>query len=809
LDKDYEALKIGVMLHDIGKLLERGGYTGDKELYKNSYGHEKSGVKFFEEYFDKFGFNFLPKESKDIIKNIIGKHHCENISSNEKSVNIVKLADWLSSGERIYSEKKIEGGRQTQGLCSIFEEISLNDINDINDEKEIEYSNFGKYNLVELKITKDIFPKKIYPKEKYKNLVNKFLKEVDNNIDNFEKLCQLMYKYTWCVPSATYSIKGKYLPDISLYDHSKTTCAIACCLYQGLNKGIDYEEDIISILKDGTKKTHKAWRKDIFSLIHGDISGIQNFIFKITSKGANKSLKGRSFYIDFLAEICARYIIKELNLPITNILFVGGGHFYILSYKIDSTLNFEKKINDILFEKFGIDLYVALGKVDLSPIDFLINRVDDNSGIPYKWRKVAEVTSKREMKKFDYKGDELFKPRGQGGDIKICSVCKQEGKVSNSERKCRYCLSFEKLTRKLIDFEKNKVFKIDEIKDLDIFKDFFENDMVKFENTIYNLPDENGNLKIPYKICSMAFPFSNGTVRDFSELANDSEGVKKLAILKMDVDNLGKIITKGLGENATISRLSTLSSMLSLFFTGYIPYLIKSNNIYKKSIYLTYSGGDDTLIVGAWDKIWDLAKKIRKEFHEFTCENKYITLSAGIALVDPKFEFKKGVSLAEKELERAKDNFENDNKKEKNSICIFGYPIFWDSIDELNRLEENFIKALNSKKMKKRILHISQKVFNHLRKILKIKEDDAGNEKIIVNISYLWRMRYYLYKNYPKENGELESYVKFIEDYLKNIEKYIIEGNIDKLKQINFNTIIVAARIAELKSRNNEEEIGL
>jgi len=39
-------------------------------------------------------------------------------------------------------------------------------------------------------------------------------------------LLMLMQRYTWCIPSAYY----KALPDVSLYDHSRMTAAIAACL---------------------------------------------------------------------------------------------------------------------------------------------------------------------------------------------------------------------------------------------------------------------------------------------------------------------------------------------------------------------------------------------------------------------------------------------------------------------------------------------------------------------------------------------------------------------------------------------------
>ena len=800
MNQEYEALKIGALLHDIGKLLERSGYRGTTELYTKSYGHEKSGIRFFNEYFDKFGFNPSTEKEKDIIKEIIGMHHCKNIKNNKWHINIVKLADWLSSGERIESEHEIEQKREWQALCSIFEEISLNG------KKTVKYGDAKKYNLIELNVSKNIFPEKAYPNRDYADLKNKFLSELNGNTGNFEKLCQLMQKYTWCVPSTTYwKNRAEYLPDVSLYDHSKTTCAIACCLYCALNNKIIEENDIINMLSKGIKNSIGG-NKNIFSLIHGDISGVQDFIFNITSKGTNKSLKGRSFYLDFLTELCAKYVIQELDLPTTNILFYGGGHFYILTYKINDkrTLEFEKAINNILFEKFGADLYVAIGKVDLRPIDFLIDCMDENTkiGIPYKWKESVEATSKRKMKKFEYKGVELFKPRGKGGNTKRCPICKEENEMSKHDSgKCIYCKSFEDLTKKLKEFGDKGVFEIEEIKELKVLKDFFKSKMVEFENRAYNLPDNNGNLKIPYKIGSIAFPVTEDKLRDFSELANDSEGAKKLAILKMDVDNLGKMITKGL-KYATISRLSTLSFMLTLFFTGHIPHLIKSSDKYKNSVYLTYSGGDDTLIVGAWDKVWDLAKQIRDDFKEFVCENEDITLSAGIVLVSPKFEYRKGVYLAEEELENAKENKVKIDgvEKEKNSVSIFGHSLNWNKIEDEKKLEEGFVNAID-KLGKKRVVHLVQKTSINLRKALR---KNTPETEIRINIPYLWRMKYYLYRNYSKKEGGLDNNVKFIDNYLNDIENKIRKCDVEKLEEINFNDIIIASRIAELKSRNEE-----
>jgi CRISPR-associated protein Csm1 len=296
----------------------------------------------------------------------------------------------------------------------------------------------------------------------------------------------------------------------------------------------------------------------------------------------------------------------------------------------------------------------------------------------------------------------------------------------------------------------------------------------------------------------------------------------------MDVDNLGKIITKGLGDYATISRLSTLSSMLTLFFTGYIPYLIKTGEAetvfeengkkakYEDNIYLVYSGGDDTLIVGAWDVVWDLAKRIRKDFEEFVCYNPTITLSAGIVLVNPKFEFKKAVELADDELDRAKDNIEiikiGEEPEEKNSVCIFNSPLNWkrvgcckEKVDEFDEtsLENHFLNAIKSLG-RRRILHISQIVATKLNEVI-----EEGDEEILsINLPYYWRIKYYLHRNF-KEGEDIKKEVKFLERYVdvkikKAIKYYLTQGeekDDEKKPKITFNDLRISAKIVELKTR--------
>lgn len=68
----------------------------------------------------------------------------------------------------------------------------------------------------------------------------------------------------------------------------------------------------------------------------------------------------------------------------------------------------------------------------------------------------------------------------------------------------------------------------------------------------------------------------------FEELADSSEGIKRIGVLRADVDNLGQTFVSGF-ENTennnryvTISRTATLSRQLSLFFKLHINQILNN-----------------------------------------------------------------------------------------------------------------------------------------------------------------------------------------------------------------------------------------
>ncbi|MFN4147849.1 MAG: type III-A CRISPR-associated protein Cas10/Csm1, partial [Runella sp.] len=165
--------------------------------------------------------------------------------------------------------------------------------------------------------------------------------------------------------------------------------------------------------------------------------------------------------------------------------------------------------------------------------------------------------------------------------------------------------------------------------------------------------------------------------KTFEDLAQKSDfNYHRLAILRMDVDNLGQLFIKGFDKDkASFSAYATLSGQLDWFFSGYLN-TIRRRESFRDWVNIIYSGGDDVFAVGRWDAIIDFAEVVQKEFKQFTGRND-ITLSAGIELIKPKFPIAKAADLAGEAEDKAKKH--KYQGQEKNALCLFDIPINWEA----------------------------------------------------------------------------------------------------------------------------------
>jgi len=623
-------------------------------------------------------------------------------------------------------------------------------------------------------------------KPEYEAAWDEFIKDVKNismqdAASKFNTLYYIMQKYTWAVPSATpwkRGISGKEtVPDISLFDHSKTTCAIAECLYEG-NINETYLDNVVEgIKKHFAKKSlseneRDALEKEVFVLIGGDISGIQKFIYSITSKGAAKGLKGRSIYLQLLSRAISKYIVNKLGLSITNILYSAGGRFYILTPSDKNREEIYETIERTLLEIHRGELYLSVAEIPIRAIDFL------DGNFAKKWDELGEKLAEKKKKKFSRILDKnIFQPYSEYNEI--CHVCGQPSdKIIEEDggvKKCRLCKSFEELAGKIAGKNEIKARYLVEgepsgkeeegtwmwnISRFGITYDMVEKLDGKKYSLVCKLNDTNFIDPTSENHTSLGFSFVFQTpLMELKEMAERSEGIKRWGVLRGDVDNLGKIFREGLKDNATISRISTLSSMLSLFFNGYMNVICKK---YKGKVYGIYSGGDDFFIVASWSILPELAQKIYEEFRRFTCYNPNITLSMGISIApSEKYPIYRIAELSGDALELSKSSL---NGTEKNSITFMGFPVKWDVFNgPLQEFKEELERFIEGKP--KGILH----KFYAIYKMYEKKKMEVGEDGAKYDMRYArwrWILAYFIARVKAK-NEEKEKMKKL---FVENID---------------------------------------
>ncbi|MDM8522582.1 hypothetical protein QUF80_04350 [Desulfococcaceae bacterium HSG8] len=173
-----------------------------------------------------------------------------------------------------------------------------------------------------------------------------------------------------------------------------------------------------------------------------------------------------------------------------------------------------------------------------------------------------------------------------------------------------------------------------------------------------------------------------------------------IGALRMDVDNLGSIFSSD--EMDSPSKLAVFSHQINYFFKAILNQICRGQadiflfeesrfsfepiNILGKdysngrNVSVTYAGGDDLFIVGAWDEVVELAFDIQRCFREY-CEviNKKegkevikASISAGLTIHHPKhplYQMAQKSGDAEKYAKHDADNI--NDKKNKNRIALF------------------------------------------------------------------------------------------------------------------------------------------
>lgn len=646
-----------------------------------------------------------------------------------------------------------------------------------------------------------------------------------------DTLYHLLRQYTWCIPASS----GANFESISLFHHLKLTGAFTQCLF-------DYENDTSQAKSDLPVQLLCVDLSGIQSFIY-------NIGSKYAAKSLKGRSFSLQLLLDGIAR---QLIEVTETTPSHLVYSSGGKFFMLLpnTHKINSILtDTEKAIQQAVWDTYQGNLFVCFGRVpfDYDPDGDAMHRVrftKTTEGKPEEIKTVlgslwGEVTKKAAEQKAQKnralildadKFDTLFGPTGKGGDEKQCTVTGWEGdlvKTKDGKMDVHRTVNDQiDIGSKLQDVhfitfgdgELNLLNKSDE-KSARVLPSFDLAPRTKFSNEAeycqLMLPNETTHF-LDGKPANVArsFRFYGGSkqamsvldkhqAKNFEELAGivrekpqdeksaiiHREGnYNRMAVLRMDVDSLGELFTKGLpAEKATFSAYATLSGLLDWFFSGYLNTIRQE---YADWVNIVYSGGDDVFAVGRWDKIIDFADQVQHDFKAFTGRHD-LSISAGIVLMRPRYPIGKAADLAGEAEDLAKDHAFGGQPK--NAISLFGLAVNWEKEwPFVTEYHQNFVDWLRDGTISKGIL---QKLFAYYDIYAKGEAERKAAIKREQNdykpdLSWKWNAAYTLSRHRNDSN-------KDVIDKLKILLFTEINGG-----NIRFEALAMAMRWAELTVRD-------
>lgn len=149
---------------------------------------------------------------------------------------------------------------------------------------------------------------------------------------------------------------------------------------------------------------------------------------------------------------------------------------------------------------------------------------------------------------------------------------------------------------------------------------------------------------------SLPDPVRRGQPYTFGCLAAlNTPTVPRLGYLKVDVDQLGLLMSVGLSRDTTggvdVYRVVRLHEAVDRFFTEGVRQLMADPPV----LYTVFSGGDDLYVIGGAKTIAQFALALVERFQAYTGHHPDVTLSAGMIFVEPHL----SISLATEAVERA------------------------------------------------------------------------------------------------------------------------------------------------------------
>ena len=763
--REYHTLILASLLHDIGKLLNKPDPKGKK--------HAVYSVELLREspYSDLIQSRFSEDVNFDLLCYLVLRHdpHVKdedlpqdegpwNLLQHESLLNRIRLADGLSAGERSLDRVYGLQARGTRALDSIFVPLDLGRPVDVLDRKYI---------------PRPLKPANAFPAEgiepltevQYKPLQDDFKTALAFALEHAQGWAELeawvyslLERYTGAVPSAVH-LEPR---DVSLFDHSRTSCAITAALY----------------IRDRPEFAEIKPHRSTFLLIQGDISGVQDYIYSVANVGSGgvaKRLRARSFFITALTEVVAHRLRQELvpgyALPIAAQILAGGGQFVLLAPDLppvrENLIEIRRKVNRWLWAEFQGDLALIAESLPIPQNRLYVKEGNICQALDELKRRVEAAKRHRLGARLQDEGgwvEAAFQWEAEPyphGDCPSCerlpAQAKDEDGIPIDERLCPRCYQDRILSERIVAAHYIAYYTGPEPPaPKESTLTFFEGDAARHVVLLSDLADLDRLDRRPYQVDGFGYerptPQGPALVRHFAnhvprfqslgdlaafctnertcvhgrytdddtcgilvrpngshvgagdfpilqtfgcisaasaEWPDGTLGTQFLGVLRADVDNLGNLFSRGIGEVKSLSRLATLSRMTDLFFSGWVNETLKFPPDGKRydHIYTIYSGGDDLCLVGPWDVIIDFARYMAAEFERYVAHNPNVTLSAAVTVTKPKFPIATSARKAGELLKAAKN-------AGRNRFNLFGVVTRWRDLPDWVGLSQDLREQL-------------------------------------------------------------------------------------------------------------------
>lgn len=544
-------------------------------------------------------------------------------------------------------------------------------------------------------------------------------------LDHFDTLWQ----------SVAHAVPAAHSADVSLYDHSKSTAALATALWLWHDANGQTDNAAIARLR-----SQSDWDEEKILLIQGDFFGIQSFIFaagRETNKKAAKLLRGRSFQVSLFAELAALRVLDACELPPTAQILNAAGKFMIVAPNTpaihDALARVKADINQWLLEHcygrvaLGIATHTASCR-DFTAKERFRQLIDDTFAelesaklqrfglmdatpavLPAAYptgtcrydRHLPAGTSKRLPELAALSADQITIGEALAGKERLliltpAAAVHDDGNTTTLELPIfGYHIAFtadENISGAFGDIARRGQllrcwdYSLPRLTDDSIWHGYARRAINAYVPR-FSADDDQEKYRSLNKEDHEAEGHNN--IKTFNHLACEERhpdenghycGKIALATLKGDVDNLGKIFERGL-STPTFAKMAALSRQMNQFFSLWLPAYCAAK--YPNS-YTVFAGGDDFFLIGPWQQIQHLAADMRAHFREYVAANPDITFSAGIAISKPGLPLPKLSAYAEEALEKAKTHQLRD-KTAKNALNLYGETVSWGDWPQLEK----------------------------------------------------------------------------------------------------------------------------